>query len=34
VVSRTLHVFETEGIVEVRRREILVRDLQALQHLL
>lgn len=34
VVSRTLHVFETEGIVEVRRKEILVRDLSALQRLL
>lgn len=34
VVSRTLHVFETEGIVEVRRKEILVRDMQALQRLL
>ncbi len=34
VVSRTLHVFETEGIVEVRRKEILIRDMQALQRLL
>ena len=34
VVSRTLHVFETDGIVEVRRKEILVRDMQALQRLL
>lgn len=34
VVSRTLHVFETEGIVEVRRKEILVRDMAALQRLL
>lgn len=34
VVSRTLHVFEADGIVEVRRKEILVRDMQALQHLL
>ena len=34
VVSRTLHVFETEGIVEVRRKELLIRDMAALQRLL
>ncbi len=34
VVSRTLHVMETDGIVEVRRKEILVRDLRALRQML
>lgn len=34
VVSRTLHGMETEGIVEVRRKEILVRDLDRLRALL
>jgi len=34
VVSRTLHVMETDGILEVRRKEILVRDLAALRQLL
>lgn len=31
VVSRTLHAMEEDGIVEVRRKEILVRDLAALR---
>jgi len=34
VVSRTLRVMEEDGIVEVRRREIVIRDLPALQRLL
>lgn len=34
VVSRTLHVMETDGIVEVRRKEILVRDLRGLRKML
>jgi hypothetical protein len=33
VVSRTL-VMEEDGIVEVRRRDILIRDLEALNRLL
>jgi CRP/FNR family transcriptional regulator len=34
VVSRTLRVMEEDGIVEIRRREILVRNLAALRGLL
>jgi CRP/FNR family cyclic AMP-dependent transcriptional regulator len=34
VVSRTLHTLEVEGIVEVRRREIVVLDMGALRSLL
>jgi CRP/FNR family transcriptional regulator len=34
VVSRTLHVLETDGIVEVRRKEILIRDMAALRRML
>ncbi len=34
VVSRTLRVLEDDGIVEVRRKEIVVRDLRALGRLL
>lgn len=34
VVSRTLRIMETDGIVEVRRKEILVRDVAALRRLL
>lgn len=34
VASRTLHALETEGIVEVHRKHILVRDLAALRGLL
>lgn len=34
VVSRTLHVMEIDGVVEVRRKEILIRDLEALRRLL
>lgn len=34
VVSRTLHALEVEEIVEVRRKEILVRDLDALRSLI
>jgi CRP/FNR family transcriptional regulator len=33
VVSRTLKVMEDDGIIEVRRREFLVRDLDALHRL-
>lgn len=34
VVSRTLKVMEDDGLVEVRRKEFLVRDLDALRRLL
>lgn len=34
VVSRTLRVLEDDGIVEVRRKEILVRDMRALARML
>jgi CRP/FNR family transcriptional regulator len=34
VVSRTLHAMEVDGVVEVRRREIVVRDMDALRKLL
>jgi CRP/FNR family transcriptional regulator len=34
VVSRTLKVMEEDGIVEVRRRDILIRDLDALYRML
>jgi len=34
VVSRTLKVMEEDGIVEVRRKDILIRDLDALNQLL
>ena len=34
VVSRTLKVMEEDGIVEVRRKDILIRDLKALNQLL
>lgn len=34
VVSRTLKVMEDDGLVEVRRKEFLVRDLNALRRLL
>lgn len=34
VVSRTLKVMEEDGIVEVRRRDIIIRDIQALKQLL
>jgi CRP/FNR family transcriptional regulator len=34
VVSRTLKVMEDDGIVEVRRRDILIRDMEALNRLL
>ena len=34
VVSRTLRVLEEDGILEVRRREIVVRDLDALARML
>lgn len=34
VVARTLHVFEEEGIIEVRRKEFVVRDMDALRRLL
>lgn len=34
VVSRTLHALEQEGVLEVRRREILVRDMEELRKLL
>lgn len=34
VVSRTLRVMEDDGVVEIRRREIVIRDLPALQRLL
>ena len=33
VVSRTLRVMEDDGVVEVRRKEILIRDLDALQRM-
>jgi len=33
VVSRTLKVMEDDGIVEVRRREFVIRDLAALGRL-
>ncbi len=33
VVSRTLRVMEDDGVVEVRRKEILIRDLSALQRM-
>ncbi len=33
VVSRTLKVMEDDGLVEVRRKDILIRDLAALQRL-
>lgn len=33
VVSRTMRVMEDDGIVEIRRREIVVRDLDALARL-
>ncbi len=34
VVSRTLHTLETDGIVVVRRKEILVLDLHALRRMI
>ncbi len=34
VVSRTLKVMEEDGVVEVRRKDILIRDLKALNQLL
>jgi len=34
VVSRTMKTFEQDGVVEVRRKEILVRDIEALRRLL
>jgi CRP-like cAMP-binding protein len=34
VVSRTLRVMEEDGVVEIRRKEILVRDLAALRALI
>ncbi|MBI2767188.1 MAG: Crp/Fnr family transcriptional regulator [Chloroflexi bacterium] len=34
VVSRTLRVLEDDGLVEVRRREFLVRDLDALRKMI
>lgn len=34
VVSRTLKVMEEDGIVEVRRRDILIRDIEMLKQLL
>lgn len=34
VVSRTLKVMEDDGLVEVRRKEFLVRDLEALRRML
>ncbi len=34
VVSRTLRVMEQDGVVEIRRREIVVRDLDALARLI
>lgn len=34
VVSRTMRVMEEDGIVEIRRKEILVRDIAALRALL
>ncbi len=30
VVSRTLHIMETDGLVEVRRKEIVIRDVAGL----
>lgn len=34
VVARTLRVFEGEGIIEIRRKEFVVRDMDALRRLL
>lgn len=34
VVSRTMRTFEQDGIVEVRRKEIVVRDIEALRRML
>ncbi len=34
VVTRTLHTMEEDGVVEIRRREIIVRDLDALGRLI
>lgn len=34
VVSRTLHIMETDGLVEVRRKEIVIRDVAGLKRLL
>lgn len=34
VVSRTLHIIESDGVVEVRRKEILIRDIEALRRML
>ena len=34
VVSRTLKVMEDDGLVEIRRKEFLVRDLDALRRIL
>jgi hypothetical protein len=31
VISRTLKVMEEDGILEVRRKEFLIRDIAALQ---
>jgi CRP-like cAMP-binding protein len=34
VISRSLHVMAEDGIVEVRRSDIVIRDLKGLERLL